>query len=216
MNLSAFMADGSNSMARAMALYVSEKHSSSYNPCYIYGARGVGKSHLLNGIALVLLQNEVNVLIGRISDKAGEKEESIRNFDTIIIDDFIFGEDNMEAILVDFVKGGGQLVLSGAKSPDVLPASPLADLIKESGKSADISAPEEELKVAIIKSKAHVEDIKLPHDVAHFIAENMGSNITSLIGALKRVRAHASLDGKEISRFAAIESLKDYIWTEEK
>jgi len=216
MNFSNFVVGNSNSMARAMALYVSENPAGSYNPCYIYGGRGTGKSHLVNAIANELIKKGINVLIGRISGRVDKQEESMRHFDAIVIDDFVFGAGNMEAIFVDFVKGGGQLVLTGSLSPDLLPASPLAELMRGEGKSADIPVPEEELKVAILKTRADEEKMSLPDDVAHFIAGHMGGNIASLVGALKRVRAHASLEGREMNRFTAIESLKDYIWTEEK
>lgn len=216
MRFSNFVAGNSNSMARAMALYVSENPSGSYNPCYIYGGRGRGKSHLLHAIANVLEEKGKKVLMGRVSDKTGEKEEAIRQHDVIIIDDFVFGAGNMEAVFVDYVKGGGLLVLSGGVSTESLPHSPLSELIKAQGKSSDLPDAEEELKVAILKARADEEGMGLPDDVAHFIAGHMGGNIASLLGALKRVRAYASLEGRAINRFTAVESLKDYIWAEER
>ncbi|MDH3974031.1 MAG: DnaA/Hda family protein [Deltaproteobacteria bacterium] len=214
MTFSNYIAGNSNSMARAMALYVSENPAGSYNPCYIYGGRGTGKSHLINAIANELAQKDLDLFIGRLSTKE-EETEPMGSCKVVIIDDFPFAVDERERTLADFVKGGGQLILTGALSPDSFPASPLAELIKKEGKSADIPPPEEELKVAILKARADEENIKLPDDVAHFIAGHMGGNINSLLGALKRVRAHASLEGKGINRFTAIESLKDYIWIEE-
>lgn len=214
MKFSNFVAGNNNSMARAMALYVSEHPAGSYNPCYIYGDRGTGKSHLINAVANELVQKGLPLFMGRLSDKE-EEDAFMGNCKVLILDDFVFGKGDVDAVLVNFVRESGQLILSGYLSPDSFPPSPLATLIREQGKSADIPFPEEELKVAILKARADEENINLPDDVAHFIAGHMGGNITSLLGALNRVKAHASLDGKGISRFTAIESLKDFIWTEE-
>lgn len=215
MTFSNFIEGESNKLAKAMALAVCKNPGKSYNPLYIYGKRGVGKSHLLNAIANHLKKNGLRVIAGRYGKNEEGRSSETKSADAIIIDDLPLIECPDLAFLKKFVAEGGQLVVSGPVSPDKLPLS-LSDFINECGKSADIQPPEEELRIAILKARTESEGIELADDVAGFLAHHVRENIASLIGALHRVIAVSSLGGQKISRFSAIEALKDYIWTPEE
>ena len=212
MTFQTFVGGESNGMAKAAAMAVSEKPGGEYNPFYVYGGRGVGKTHLLNAIANELGQKGNDVQICRMAEISTNKLNPGNPPAAIIIDDFMLPNSGAETTILDLYAKGVQIVLSGSEPPEKLPDTPLSELIKKQGKSADIGRPEEELRIAILKARADDEKMSLPDDAARFIANHIGGNTTLLLGALKRVRAHSSLAGQEISKFSAVESLKDYIW----
>lgn len=214
MTFATFIEGESNRLAKAMAMLACDKPGGSCNPLYIYGGRGLGKSHLIQAIANDLAERGRKVAFCTrldIHDKGSQIEGEI---DAIAIDDISILDSAAEKGLMHFADEGGQLVLNGSLSPESLPDSPLIRFINTKGKAADISLPEEELRVAILRAKAEAEGIDLPDDAAEFLANHINTNISSLLGALKRVVAHSALAGQKISRFSAIESLKDYIWLE--
>ncbi|MDT8318791.1 MAG: DnaA/Hda family protein [bacterium] len=214
MTFATFIEGESNRLARAMAMLTCDKPGGSCNPLYIYGGRGLGKSHLIQAIANELAERGRKVAFCTGQDALDEGAEIDGAIDAILIDDICMLNSYAEQGFIRFTEKGGQLVLSGSESVESLPDSPLSRFIIREGKAADIGLPEEELRVAILRSKAEVEGIALPDDAAEFLANHISKNIASLLGALKRVSAHSALAGQKISRFSAIESLKDYIWIE--
>lgn len=211
-----FMEGENNRFARAMALAAGENPATTYNPLYIYGGRGVGKSHLLNAMADHSVHSGIKVLFGRIDREKKARFEFDGCPQMLIIDDLPFYEFADTEGLRGYVEYGGQLVISGSASPEDMPDSPVARFIEEKGISADIQPPEEELRVAILKARAEAEGISLPDDAAQFIAGHIKGSLHSLLGGLQRVRAMSSLSGQSITRFSAIQALKDYLWHEEE
>ena len=201
-------------LARAMAMLACDKPGGSCNPLYIYGGRGLGKSHLIQAIANELAERGRKVAFCTRLDLQGEGSVIDSAIDAIIIDDICLLDSAAAKGLLHFAHEGGQLVLSGPLPPESLPYSPLTKSINAKGKAADIGLPEEELRIAILRAKAEAEEISLPDGAAEFLAKHINKNIASLLGALKRVAADSALAGQKISRFSAIESLKDYIWVE--
>lgn len=214
MTFTTFIEGESNRLARAMAMLACDKPGGSCNPLYIYGGRGLGKSHLIQAIANELAERGRKVAFCTRLDLQDEGSEIDSTIDAIIIDDICLLDAAAAKGLLHFADEGGQLVLSGSLSTESLPASPLTKSINAKGKAADIGLPEEELRIAILRAKAEAEEISLPDDAAEFLAKHINKNISSLLGALKRVAADSALVGQKISRFSAIESLKDYIWIE--
>ena len=213
MTFATFIEGESNRLARAMAMLTCDKPGGSCNPLYIYGSRGLGKTHLLQAIANELAERGRRVAFCSRIDPQDEGSEIDGGIDAILLDDIDPLHSAAAQGLIRFADEGGQLVLSGPISPESLPDSPLVKFINEKGSAADIGLPEEELRIAILKEKSETDAIDLPDDAAEFIANNISENIASLLGGLKRVVAHSALAGQKISRFSAIESLKDYIWT---
>jgi len=214
MTFATFIEGENNRLARAMAMAACDKPGRTCNPLYIYGGRGLGKTHLLQAIANELAERGKKVAFCARLDLRDEESEIDSAIDSILIDDIYLLDSAATQNLIRFADEGGQLVLGGSISPESLPVSPLIKFINTKGKAADIGLPEEELRIAILRSKADAEGIDLPDDAAEFLANHINKNIASLLGALKRVVAHSALAGQKISRFSAIESLKDYIWTE--
>lgn len=214
MTFATFIEGESNRLARAMAMLTCDKPGGSCNPLYIYGNRGLGKSHLIQAIGNELAERDKKVAFCARPDLQEESSEINNAIDAILVDDIYMLDSDAAQGLIRFADKGGQLVLSGSIPPESLPESPLSQFINRKGKAADIGLPEEELRIAILRSKAEAEGINLPDDAAEFLANHINKNIASLLGALKRVVAHSALAGQKISRFSAIESLKDYIWIE--
>ena len=209
-----FIEGESNRFAKAISMMICDRPGVSCNPLYIYGGRGLGKSHLLHAITNGLAERGRRVAFCTRTERQDKESEIDDALDAIVLDDIDLLESSASEILIRFADNGGQLVLSGSISPQLLPESPFTEFIKSKGKLADIGQPEEELRIAILRSRAEAEGIALPDDAAQFLANNISGNIASLLGALKRVVADSALSGQKISRFSAIESLKDYIWTE--
>ena len=211
-----FIEGDSNRLARAMALAVSENPGASYNPLYIYGGRGVGKSHLLRAIGSYSKERGAKTSIYHFDESTKRDLTDSSLPDIIIVDDLDFLKLPVIKDLLAFAAKGRQLVISGAISPQDLPESPLSTLINKKGKSADMQIPEEELRIAILRAKASDDNVILPEDAALFIAQHLSGNIQTMLGGYERVKALSSLSGQGITRFSAIQALKDYLWLEEK
>jgi len=232
-----FVVGKSNEFAHAAAKAVAENPSHSYNPLFLYGGVGLGKTHLLHAIGHEILRNRpqlrvlylaaeqfVNELINSIRfDRMPAFRERYRASDVLMIDDVQFianKERTQEEFFHTFntlYTSQKQIILSSDSSPRNIPT--LEERLRsrfEWGLIADIQPPDLETKVAILQRKAYVENVGLPDEVAEFIAHQVRSNIRELEGLLNRVIAFSSLTGKPMSAGLARETLKDILPEEGK
>ncbi len=228
----AFVVGSSNQFAHAASHAVAEKSPRTYNPLFIYGGVGLGKTHLLNAIGNFKLANYpdirvcyvhsesfMNELIQALANKKmPEFREKYRRMDVLLMDDiqFISGKERtQEEFFHTFnalYESHRNIVVTSDKFPKDIPG--LEDRLRsrfEWGLIADIQAPDMETKVAILRKKAQVESVPLPDDVAHFLAKHFTSNIRELEGALVRIGAFASLTHAPITIELARGVLKDLI-----
>ncbi len=232
-----FIVGPSNQFAHAASRAVAEAPSRSYNPLFIYGGVGLGKTHLMHAIGHYVLMNARGLKLTYISserfmneminavryDKILDFRERYRSVDILLVDDiqFLAGKEGTQTeffhtfnSLYDSQK---QIVISSDCPPHEIPA--LEERLRsrfEWGLIADIQLPDLETKVAILKRKAEAEAVPLPDDVAIYIAGKIKSNIRELEGSLIRLIAYASLTGREISLSLAQEVLKRVLGHEEK
>ena len=229
-----FVVSSCNQFAHAAAIAVAEQPKRAYNPLYIYGGVGLGKTHLMQAIgnrvgrrgdmrmAYISSEHFMNELINAIRfKKTQEFKERFRNIDLLLIDDiqFLAGKERTQEeffhtfnALHDAEK---QIVITSDVPPREIPT--LEDRLRsrfEWGLIADIQPPDLETKVAILGQRAEAEGVELPGDVALFIASNSKSNIRELEGLLIRVVAYASMSGKEISLELARHTLSGLIASE--
>ncbi|HKH46978.1 MAG TPA: chromosomal replication initiator protein DnaA [Thermoanaerobaculia bacterium] len=232
-----FVVGKSNEFAHAAAKAVAENPSHSYNPLFLYGGVGLGKTHLLHAIGHEILRSRpqlrvlylaaeqfVNELINSIRfDRMPAFRERYRTIDVLMIDDVQFianKERTQEEFFHTFntlYTSQKQIILSSDSSPRNIPT--LEERLRsrfEWGLIADIQPPDLETKVAILQRKAYVENVGLPDEVAEFIAQQVRSNIRELEGLLNRVIAFSSLTGKPMSAGLARETLKDILPEEGK
>jgi chromosomal replication initiator protein len=215
-----FVIGVSNQLAHAASLAVAERPSKAYNPLFLYGGVGLGKTHLMHAIGNLIQsktrsirltymssENFMNELIYAIRfDKTSQFRQKYRNIDVLLMDDiqFIAGKERTQEeffhtfnALYDAQK---QIVITSDCPPKQIPT--LEERLHsrfEWGLIADIQPPDLETKLAILKKKAARELPDLPDEVAMFIAEGIRSNIRELEGALNRLSARASLDGLTVS-----------------
>jgi chromosomal replication initiator protein len=232
-----FVVGSSNRFAHAAALAVSESPAKAYNPLFIYGKVGLGKTHLMQAIGHYILNTKPNIkfiyissekftnqLISAIQNRTTLKfRQMYRNVDLLLIDDihFIAGKESTQEeffhtfnTLYDAHK---QIVVSSDRSPKDISALEERLVSRfEWGLVTDIQPPDVETRIAILRKKAEREGVNTPDDVTYFIAERIRSNIRELEGALIRVAAYAKLVNRDVSLELVKEVLKDLFKETEK
>ncbi|MBD1379863.1 chromosomal replication initiator protein DnaA [Metabacillus arenae] len=227
-----FVIGSGNRFAHAASLAVAEAPAKAYNPLFIYGGVGLGKTHLMHAIGhyvidhnpsakVVYLSSEkfTNEFINSIRDnKAVDFRNKYRNVDVLLIDDiqFLAGkEQTQEEFFHTFNtlhEESKQIIISSDRPPKEIPT--LEDRLRsrfEWGLITDITPPDLETRIAILRKKAKAEGLDIPNEVMLYIANQIDSNIRELEGALIRVVAYSSLINKDINADLAAEALKDII-----
>jgi chromosomal replication initiator protein len=231
-----FVVGASNQFAHAACLAVAEAPAQAYNPLFLYGGVGLGKTHLLNAIgnhvaetsdlriAYVTTEQFTNEVINSIRyDKMMDLRKRFRNIDMLLIDDvqFLAGKERtQEEFFHTFntlYEAHKQIVLSSDRSPKEI-ANTEERLQSRFGWGliADLQPPDVETRIAILRKKSDDEGIQLPEEVIQFLAANMKSNIRELEGSLVRLGAYASLTGQPVALDMARHVLRDLIGEKKK
>jgi len=225
-----FVVGSSNRFAHAAALAIAEAPAKAYNPLFIYGGVGLGKTHLMQAachyisemhgdLKLFYTTSEsfTNELINGIQSRTTQKfREKYRNVDVLLIDDihFIAGKEaTQEEFFHTFnalYDGHKQIVLSSDRAPKTIPGMEERLVSRfEWGLVTDVQLPDFETRIAILKKKAERNGTKLQDDILYFIAENVKTNIRELEGALIKLIAYSALENKKITLELAKDILKD-------
>ncbi len=228
-----FVVGSGNQFAHAAALAVAGQPGEKYNPLFIYGGVGLGKTHLVSAIGhhiwangnrnrkVLFMPSEVfmNELISSIRrDGMGEFKEKFRRVDALILDDvqFLAGRERTQEEFFHTFNSlhseHHQIVLTSDKVPKDIPG--LEERLRnrfESGLIADVAPPDLETRIAIVQKKALRENLRLSPEVGMYIAQNVSSNVRELEGCLTRLAALASLNKSEISLEFAIQALHDLV-----
>ncbi|WHY67138.1 chromosomal replication initiator protein DnaA [Neobacillus sp. SuZ13] len=227
-----FVIGSGNRFAHAASLAVAEAPAKAYNPLFIYGGVGLGKTHLMHAIGhyvldhnpaakVVYLSSEkfTNEFINSIRDNKAENfRNKYRNVDILLIDDiqFLAGKESTQEEFFHTFNAlheeSKQIIISSDRPPREIPT--LEDRLRsrfEWGLITDITPPDLETRIAILRKKAKAEGLDIPNEVMLYIANQIDSNIRELEGALIRVVAYSSLINKDINADLAAEALKDII-----
>ncbi|MDI6890522.1 MAG: chromosomal replication initiator protein DnaA [Thermodesulfovibrionales bacterium] len=232
-----FVVGPSNQFAQAVAKAVSEAPGRTYNPLFIYGGVGLGKTHLINAIGNAAIDKNPDLIVLYASseqftnevvsalrhDKMGEFKDKYRSLDIFLLDDIQFVA-NKPATQEEFFhtfnalyERQRQIVVSSDRPPKEMTA--VTDRLRSRfgmGLIADIQPPEVETKIAILLKKAAMEGINIPEDVAYYLASKVKSNIRELEGCLIRLGAQASLAGGPVDKEMAKNILRDLIEEDER
>jgi chromosomal replication initiator protein len=232
-----FVEGKSNQLARAAALQVGQNPGSAYNPLFIYGGVGLGKTHLMHAVGNLILTKEPGAKIAYVHSERfvsdmvrglqhntiAEFKRSYRSLDALLIDDiqFFAGKDrSQEEFFHTFnalLEGQRQIILTCDRYPKEVAG--LEERLKSRfgwGLTVAIEQPELETSVAILMSKAAAEHEVVPEEVAFFIAQRIRSNVRELEGALRRVLANARFTGQPITLEFAKEALRDVLALQDK
>lgn len=227
-----FVIGSGNRFAHAASLAVAEAPAKAYNPLFIYGGVGLGKTHLMHAIGHYVIEhnnkakvlyisseNFTNEFINSIRDnKTVEFRNKYRNIDVLLIDDiqFLAGkEQTQEEFFHTFNalhEANKQIIISSDRPPKEIPT--LEDRLRsrfEWGLITDIQPPDLETRIAILRKKAKAENLDIPNEVMIYIANQINTNIRELEGALIRVVAYSSLINKDMNADLAAEALRDII-----
>jgi len=232
-----FVVGNSNQLAYAASKSIAENPSGSFNPLFIYGGAGLGKTHLIQAIGQQIRESRPNLKIAYMSaevfvtevitairyDKMQQFRDRYRSVDALLLDDiqFIAGKERtQEEFFHTFnalYEAQKQIVFTSDRPPKEIPT--LEERLRsrfEWGLTADIQPPDLETKVAILRKKAEDKGLQVPQEVALFVAERVRSNVRELEGHLNKIAVYASLAGKSISIDVAKEALKDVLSKEDK
>lgn len=227
----------SNQLARAAARQVGENPGRAYNPLFIYGGVGLGKTHLMQAAGNLMLQHSPQANVAYVHSERfvadmvralqhnaiNEFKKFYRSLDALLIDDiqfFVRKERSQEEFFHTFnalLEGQRQVIITADRFPkDLIGVAERLVSRFGSGLTVAIEPPELEMRVAILIKKATAEGVLLPEDVAFFIAKQVRSNVRELEGALRRVMANAYFTGRAIDTGLASESLKDLLAFQER
>jgi len=232
-----FVEGKSNQLARAAALQIAENPGAAYNPLFLYGGVGLGKTHLMHAVGNYLASQNSNAKIVYLHSERfvadmvkalqlnaiNDFKRYYRSVDALLIDDIQFfarKERSQEEFFHTFnalLEGGQQMILTCDRYPKEI--NGLEERLKSRfgwGLTVAVEPPELETRVAILMSKAEKSNIELSHDAAFFIAQKIRSNVRELEGALKRVMASAHFTGRPITIELIKESLKDLLALQDK
>ncbi|QUE76003.1 chromosomal replication initiator protein DnaA [Stutzerimonas stutzeri] len=232
-----FVEGKSNQLARAAAWQVADNPKHGYNPLFLYGGVGLGKTHLMHAVGNHLLKKNPNAKVVYLHSERfvadmvkalqlnaiNEFKRFYRSVDALLIDDIQFfakKERSQEEFFHTFnalLEGGQQVILTSDRYPKEIDG--LEERLKSRfgwGLTVAVEPPELETRVAILMKKADQANVNLPHDAAFFIAQRIRSNVRELEGALKRVIAHAHFMGRDITIELIRESLKDLLALQDK
>jgi chromosomal replication initiator protein len=227
-----FVVGSSNQFAHAASLAVANQPGNSYNPLFIYGGVGLGKTHLLHAIAAQISQRTPGLIVEYLSaetfindlihaiqyEKMRDFQKKYRSIDVLLVDDVQFmatQERTQEEFFHTFnalYDSQKQIVVTSDKVPQDIPE--LEERLRsrfEWGLIADIQLPDMETRAAILNKKAKVEEMDLPSDVCHFLARHIQSNVRMLEGSLTRLKAFAEMSEEPISVDMCNNVLKDIL-----
>lgn len=226
-----FVIGNSNRLAHAASVAVAEAPAKAYNPLFIYGGVGLGKTHLMHAIGHYIMSQSplkvlyvtsetfTNELINAIRDHTNEAfRYKYRSIDVLLIDDiqFIGGKERTQEEFFhtfnSLYEANKQIIISSDKPPkEIITLEERLRSRFEWGLIADMQSPDLETRIAILRKKAQLENLVIPNEVLSFIADKIASNIRELEGALNRILAYSSLTEKEITIPFAEEALKEIL-----
>ena len=237
LSFSQFVEGKSNQLARAAAMQVAQNPGRAYNPLFIYGGVGLGKTHLMQSIGNLIVERQPSAQVAYVHSEKfvgdmvsalrhntiNEFKQAYRSLDALLIDDIQFfarKERSQEEFFHTFnalLEGQQQVILTCDRYPKEVDG--LEERLKSRfgwGLTVAIDPPELETSVAILMSKAAAANIELPEEVAFFIAQRIRSNVRELEGALRRVIATSAFTGQSITLDFAKEALKDLLALQDK
>lgn len=232
-----FVEGKSNQLAHAAAMQVADNPGDAYNPLFIYGGVGLGKTHLMHAVGNKILKNKPNAKVLYLhserfvadmvkalqTNKIAEFKRFYRGLDALLIDDiqFFAGKDrSQEEFFHTFnalLEGHQQIILTSDRYPKEIDG--VEERLKSRfgwGLTVAVEPPELETRVAILMTKAQQSNVELPYEVAFFIGKRIRSNVRELEGALRRVIANAHFTGKPITIEFAQEALRDLLALQDK